>query len=77
MPVVQFVVQEALSKLDRFASGLLGPVTKRPVEIDIEHHAAEIEQQGVGVAGRKQWLVHRRCMSIGSATKTRGMPRRR
>jgi hypothetical protein len=35
-----------------------GPARQRPVEIDIEHHAAEIEQQRVGGAGSEKGAGH-------------------
>jgi hypothetical protein len=35
----------------RLAAGMTGPARQHPVEIDIEHDPAEIEQQRVGGAG--------------------------
>ena len=46
---------------------MTGPAGKRLVEVDIEHHAAEIEQQRVGGAGGEQGLVHRGGYEIGEA----------
>jgi hypothetical protein len=32
---------------------MASPTVQNPIEIKVEHHAAEIEQQRVGIAGRK------------------------
>src|ERR1700710_1195689 len=44
----------------RFASGMTGPAGQRAAEIDIEHHAAEIEEQGVGGGAGKERRGHLR-----------------
>ena len=51
---IKFVARKSSHKMRRLASGVTGPAVKRPVEVDIEHHAAEIEQERVGDAGREQ-----------------------
>jgi len=34
------------------------PAMQNAAEVDVEHDAAEIEQQGIGIAGRKKPLAH-------------------
>src|SRR4051794_13526275 len=43
----------------RIAAGVTGPAGKGFVEIDIDHHAAEIEQERIGGAGTEQGSGHR------------------
>ena len=50
MPV-GLVAHEAPDDVIGLAAGMTGPAGQRLVEIDIDHHAAEIEQQRVGGAG--------------------------
>jgi hypothetical protein len=42
---------ENARQMRRLAAGVAGPARQRPVEIDIDDDAAEIEQQRVGGAG--------------------------
>jgi hypothetical protein len=39
-------------------TGVTGPARQRPVEIDIDHDTAEIEQQRVGGAGGERRRDH-------------------
>jgi hypothetical protein len=39
-------------------AGMAGPAGQRLVEINIDHHATEIEQQGVSHAGGEQRRGH-------------------
>src|ERR1700676_2685367 len=41
---IKFVARKPPDQMRRLASGVTGPAGKRSVEVDIEHHAAEIEQ---------------------------------
>ena len=51
MTVIEFVARKPPHQMLWLASGVAGPAAKCPVEIDVEHHAAEVEQQGIGIAG--------------------------
>ncbi len=42
----------------RLAAGVTGPADKCLVEVDIEHHAAEIEQERIGGAGTEEGTGH-------------------
>ena len=45
------VGDKARDEIGGLAAGMAGPVRHHPAEIDIEHDAAEIEQQRVGGGG--------------------------
>src|SRR5436190_21330908 len=61
--MIGFVAHKSRHKLRGLAAGVAGPARERLVEVDIQHDAAEIEQQRVGGAGGKQgW---RRCTKNG------------
>ena len=48
MAMMGHVAAEALFDQARIAAGVTGPARNRAFEIDVDHDAAEIEQQGVG-----------------------------
>ena len=59
--VIDLVQHEAGRQIGRGAAGLIGPDRQHAVEIDVDHHPAEIEQQGVGAAGNQFSESSRRC----------------
>src|SRR5216683_2230981 len=84
MAPVDFVARKPPDEMRGLATGVTGPALKRLVEVDIEHDAAEIEQQRVGGAGGEQGSGHRRRFTkIGEAeqqcgdVRFGGAPRRR
>jgi hypothetical protein len=42
--LVNFVAHKSSHELRGLAAGVTGPARQRLVEVDIEHHAAEVEQ---------------------------------
>src|ERR1700704_1900190 len=56
--LIDVVARKPPDQMRRLAVGVTGPTLKRLVEIDIEHHAAEIEQQRVGGAGGEPGWGH-------------------
>jgi hypothetical protein len=58
MMLVGLVADKARNDVIGLAAGMSGPASQRFVEIDIEHDAAEIEQQRVGGAGGEQGAGH-------------------
>ena len=57
MPV-RFAAYEAFDDVGRRATGMRSPAGDRLAEIDVEDDAAEIEQQGIGGAGREAGSGH-------------------
>jgi hypothetical protein len=63
--LVNVVARKSPDEMLGLATGVTGPADQRLVEVDIEHDAAEIEQQRVGCAGGEQGSGHRRrCTKI-------------
>ena len=60
VPLIKFVAPGKPSpQLRDLATGVTGPAGDHLAEIDIEHHAAEVEQQRIGSAGEERGLGHR------------------
>jgi hypothetical protein len=57
--MINFVARKSSGQMRHLAAGVAGPARERLIEIDIEHDAAEIEQQRVGGAGGEGRSVHR------------------
>src|SRR3981081_167298 len=58
MAMIDVVAHKSPDQMCRLAAGVTGPAVKRLVEIDIEHDAAEIEQQRIGGAGGEEGAAH-------------------
>jgi len=58
MTVIAFVTRKPSDEMGYLATGVAGPAGERFVEVEIEHDAAEIEQQRVGRAGGEEGRVH-------------------
>ena len=56
MPLPGIIGLEPSDQLRGLAAGMSGPNGRDLAEIDIEHDAAEIEQQRVGGAGEKRGI---------------------
>src|SRR6202043_187476 len=65
MMLVALVADKARNDVIGLAAGMAGPAGQRLVEIDIEHDAAEIEQQRVGGAGGEAGRGHGACSFLG------------
>ena len=66
MALIEFVAPgKSTREMRRLAARVTGPAGDDLAEIDIEHHAAEIEQQRVGSAGGEQGTGHR--LNTGTA----------
>ena len=57
MMPVSFVADKARGDVGGRAAGMAGPAGQRLAEIDIEHDAAEIEQQRVGGSGGEAGVI--------------------
>src|SRR3954464_2741222 len=71
MTPVGVILGKASGEMRRLTTGMPGPAGQRAVEIHIENHAAEIEQQRVGRAGRKRESGHSpRCTKKNAAEQS-------
>ena len=69
------VDDKAAGEISRRAAGMAGPDRHRPIKAEIEHDAAEIEQEHVGGAGEEGWLGHGEAgvTKIAAAMQRRGL----
>ena len=69
------VDDKAAGEISRRAAGMAGPDRHRPIKAEIEHDAAEIEQEHVGGAGGEGWLGHGEAgvTKIAAAMQRRGL----
>ena len=66
VPLIEFVAPgKSTCEMGYLTARVSGPAGDNLAEIDIEHHAAEIEQQRVGSAGGEQGTGH--CLNTGTA----------
>jgi hypothetical protein len=57
--LVDFAACKTSDQMRRLAAGVSGPARQRFIEVDIEHHTAEIEQERIGGVGSEQGSGHR------------------
>src|ERR1700730_1792287 len=65
VPVIQFVARKPPDEINGLAAGVTSPARKCPMQVDIQHDAAEIEQQRIGNAGREAGRGHGACSFPG------------
>ena len=57
VPLPGFIWRKPSDQMGGLAAGMAGPTGHHLAEVDIEHDAAEVEQQGVGGIG-SEWQIH-------------------